>query len=221
LKNNFLISKVKIINPVIRLKKAETGQPIFQDFLNNSGNLSNVPLPKLYFSNVHIHNGALMYDNGSGSTLEFTGIKGDIQDPSAYFLKGDPLRFAATGFLKNKDSDFLSPLIIDSVIKLEGDIKARLQLRDVKIDTLGFFYVKYLSNFIKEGRVDLKSDIKISKKYLTAKCFVEGEDIVKKKSDKKIDTPLAASFILFVNFRNNLVKIKNLRGNFLKTVLDR
>lgn len=214
--NRFIVSKVKIIDPVVRIKNGgsilkQKERRIF------SKNLA----ATFFFSTIDIQNGTLVYERGKEDMLEFVRIKGTLESPGIYFSKGSNIRFVAKGFLKNKDSDFLSPLRISGHVEPDNVAKARLQASDIKLDTLGSIYTRYLSRRIKDGRVNLESDIQISKNNLIAECSLEGEDIVvKETTEQEINAPFVANFILLINFKGNLVKIKRLHGNFLKLILD-
>lgn len=228
LKKNFIVSSVKIVEPVIKIKRGKReGSLSIPDFLKKieqgvSSDKGSAPLSNFYFSRMHVQDGTLIYEEGRENALEFINIRGNIQNAGIFSPKGGVCQFAATGFLKNKDSDFLSPLGVTGFVKSDNLIKIKAQIDDVKVGTFGSIYAKYLSNLIQEGSVDCKSDIHLSNKNLIAKCFLEGQDIVLKKDQgQKLDAPVLASFILLVNFKSSLVKIKNLEGNFLDIILGR
>lgn len=211
------VSTVRVTEPVIRIKRGkEAGFLSIPDFFKKTGkdaSSGTAPVSNFYFSRIHIQDGTLIYDQDDGSALEFVNITGNIENSGVFFSKG---------FLKNKDSDFLSPLTVVGLLTSDNLFKARLQLEDVKVSTFTSLYAKYLTNFVKDGMVDCKSDIHISNKNLIAKCFLEGRDIVLKKDQgQKLDAPVLASFILLINFKSDLVKIKNLEGNVLDVILGR
>ncbi|MBU1061784.1 MAG: hypothetical protein KJ952_03570 [Candidatus Omnitrophica bacterium] len=224
LKDRPLISFVKIIDPVVRIKRGEGIKPDIAGFLNEKGDivLSKVPLSSFYFSKIQIQNGTLIYDGGDKGSLEFVKIKGTLEGPRFCLSKDNVFRFIAKGSLKNKDTGFLSPLILNGYIESSDSISARIQANDIELDTLSHIYTEYLHRTVSEkGRISFDSDIKISGGNLIAKCFLEGKDVILREAlDKKNNTPLVASFILLVNLRNNLVKIQNLRGNFLDLIFD-
>ncbi len=223
LKNRAIVSTVKIVNPVLEIKKERKPRSCIPDFLNRREKkyASGISEPKFYFSKIRIQNGSLIYETGE-DIIEFVDIKGNIENPGIFFSREGPCQFAATGFLKNKDSGFLSPLRMDGFVEAGSAIKARVELSGIGLDRLGPLHGKYLSQLIEEASFDFKSDIQISKKNLLARCFLEGEDIVLKKGEgQRLDTAIEASFILLVNFRNNLVKVKNLQGNLLKVIFGR
>lgn len=225
LKKGLIISTIKIVNPVVRIEKMTAGQFVVPDFLKEKEREkeSSLPVSGFYFSKIRVHNGTLIYDEGKDSMQKFVGIKGVLESPMFHLPKKDTtLRFKAVGFLKNKGSDFLSPLRIDGRIESGNVLKARFQASDIKIDTLGPIYAKYLSNIVKEARINFDTDIQISKTNLVAKCLFKGEDILLKEGlDQKIDAPLVADFILLFNFKSKMLKLKNLRSNFLELVLNR
>ena len=223
LKNRAIVSTIKIVNPVIEIKKEKGFRSYIPDFLNRREKkyTSGISEPKFYFSKIRIQNGSLIYKVGE-DIIEFVDIKGNIENPGIFFSREGPCQFAATGFLKNKDSGFLSPLRMDGFIEADSAVKARIELSGIRLDGLGPLYGKYLSQLIEEASFDFKSDIQISEKNLLARCFLEGEDIVLKKDEgQRLDTAVEASFILLVNFRNNLVKVKNLQGNLLRVIFGR
>ena len=223
LKNRAIVSTVKIVNPVVEIKKERAASSYIPDFLNRreKKDSSVISEPGFYFSKIQIENGSLIYKAGE-DIIEFVDIKGNIENPGIFFSRENPCQFTATGFLKNKDSAFLSPLRIDGFVEASSAIKARIELSGIRLDGLGPLYGKYLSQLIEEASFDFKSDIQFSKKNLLARCFLEGKDIVLKKGEgQRLDRAIEASFILLVNFRNNLVKVKNLQGNFLKVILGR
>ncbi len=169
-----------------------------------------------YCTKILIHG-----DKGEGSRLEFAKVKGSLRGPGVYFSKDDIFQFAARGFIKNRGTDFLSPLKIKGHLDPRDIIKARLYASDIKLDTLGSIYDKYLRRGMQGCRVDLESDLEVSRNSLAARCSLKGKDIVlKKDSGQDIDMPVAASFILLINFKNNLVKIKDLQSNFLELVIN-
>ena len=223
LKNRAIVSTVKIVNPVVEIKKERALRSYIPDFLNKreKKDSSVISEPVFYFSKIRIQNGSLIYEAGE-DIIEFVNIKGNIKNPGIFFSREGPCQFTATGFLKNKDSGFLSPLRMDGFIEADSAVKARIELSGIRLDGLGPLYGKYLSQLIEEASFDFKSDIQISEKNLLARCFLEGEDIVLKKDEgQRLDTAVEASFILLVNFRNNLVKVKNLQGNLLRVIFGR
>ncbi|MBU4422120.1 hypothetical protein KKB41_04190 [Patescibacteria group bacterium] len=222
LKGKLIVSSVKIIDPFVRIKQKSAKSPMIPDFLKKKEKSSGSHALGFYFSDIRVKNGALIYDRESKGILEFVKINGKIKGSAGCFSKDNVFEFAGIGFLKNKDSDFLSPLKIDGFFGSDGIVKTKLQAFDLKLETFGSISGRYLSRLVKEGRVDLKSDVEISKKRMVARCLIEGDSIVlKKKPEEKIDTPIVASFILLVNFKSKLVKIKNLEGNFLRVILGR
>ncbi len=224
LKDKAVFSSAKILGPVVRIKKGDIKDLGIAGFLKaNKKQLvsADSKAPKFYLSRIRIEKGTVIYGEGKDA-LEFVNIKGNIRTTGSSLLKDGISQFAVAGFLKNKDSDFLSPLKIDGFLEPDGIIKARLEASDLNMNSLGAVYNKYLSSLLESAKIGFKSDIEISKKRMIAKCVVKGEDIVlKNRSKQEIEAPMVASFTLLVNFRNNLVKIKRLRGNFLKFILGR
>jgi len=224
LKNRIILSTVKIVEPVVRIKKGKGRKIAIPDFLKKEKDTAalKTPAPNFYFSKIYIQNGTLIYEKEKETALEFVGLKGVIERPGFYFSKNNGIRFAVAGFLKNRDSDFLSPLKINGYMESDDVMKARVQCSDIKINTSGPIYKKYLSGIVEKGRVDFKSDVRVTKTNMIAECSVEGEDVVLRKDvDQKIDTPLVANFIVLIGFRNKVVKVKNLQGNFLNLIFDR
>jgi len=175
-----------------------------------------------YCTKIDIQSNILMHDEREKNQLEFVKVKGTLKGSGIYLSKDSVFRFTAKGFLKNRNTDFLSPIKINGLVDPRDAIKARLKANDIKLETFSAIYAKYLSRGLKDGRIDFESDIQISKNNLTAKCFLKGENIkLKKGIEQKTDMPFVASFILFVNFKDNLVKIKNLQGNFVKLIFGR
>ncbi|MBU1148350.1 MAG: hypothetical protein KKD11_08375 [Candidatus Omnitrophica bacterium] len=201
MKKDFIVSKVKVIDPVVRIKKK--GRKGFQapDFLKKGKSLGSLKgsNSNILFSKIYIKNGTLIYEYKEGQNFQLVKIKGRVNSQSLCCPGKSIFEFDASGFFKNKDSDSLAPLSLTGIAGSDDAINARLQVSDIKL----------ASRLIKDLNVDFKSDIEISKNTLTARCFVEGENM-----------PATGSFILLVNFKNNLIKIKNLQGNFLKHILN-
>lgn len=223
-KRGLIISKVKIIDPSVKIKKGDRKEFIIADFLKKKERQasSKIPAPDFYFSKIQIRDGTLIYEAGKENMLEFVKLKVRIESSGVYLSRDSNLHFAAKGFLKNKDSGFLSPLSVNGYIQPGNITKARLRASDIKVDTLPSIYAKYLRGVIKEGRINLTSDIQISRNNLIAECYLEGENLILTKDlEQRIDAPFIASFILLINFKSSLVKIKRLRGNFLKLIFKR
>ncbi|MBU1006363.1 MAG: hypothetical protein KKH08_02060 [Candidatus Omnitrophica bacterium] len=222
LKDKRVVATVKIIRPSVRIKRESHGRFPVPVLLHKKKekNAPSSPEPRFYLSRIRVYNGSLTYEAGE-DILEIIDIRGDIENPGIFF-SGDKLcHFAARGFIKNKNPELLSSLKIDGFVKPGEKVKTRLEAEDVRLSVLGSLYDRYLSNVIEDGKFDIKSDIDISDENLIAKCSLEGKDpVFKKNKGTGSGDSLAASFILLVNFKNNLVKIKNLQGNFLKVILD-
>ena len=223
-KDRLIISKITIADPVVRIKKEDNSLfgAIDLSKVRPEGSVRDLAVSGVLISGIHIHNGTVIYDEGGSAELEFTGLKGDAGSPGFYFSKNNSVNFSIEGFLKNRETDFLSPVKISGKIGIDNIARARLQIDGVNISTLGDIYEKYLSLAVKEGRLDLDSDIQISKTNLIAKCLLKGEGILLKKGlDKELESPLLASFVVFFSFNNKLLKFKNIKGNLFKLILNR
>jgi hypothetical protein len=223
-KDRLIISKITIADPVVRIKKEDNSLfgAIDLSKVRPEGSVRDLAVSGVLISGIHIHNGTVIYDEGGSGELEFTGLKGDAGSPGFYFSKNNSVNFSIEGFLKNRETDFLSPVKISGKIGIDNIARARLQIDGVNISTLGDIYEKYLSLAVKEGRLDLDSDIQISKTSLTAKCLLEGGDIILKNDpDKELKSPFLASFVVFFSFNNKHLKFKNIKGNLFKLISDR
>ena len=74
----------------------------------------------------------MIYEKEKENILEFIGLKGVLERPGFYFSKNNDIRFAATGFLKNRDSDFLSPLKINGYMESDEVMKVKVGTADIK-----------------------------------------------------------------------------------------
>jgi len=224
LKKNLVISRVDIIDPVVKIKRKENKDLGIVDFLNSKRDviISKISSANFLLSKIRIQNGTLIYNEGNENPLEFVKITGDFRTQGIYFSKKGVFRFAVAGFLKSQNSDFSSPLKLSGQVE-DGDVvEAKLSVNDLKISTLGPLYAEYLSRVVEDCRVDFNSDIQISSGLMKARCFLKGEDIVlKAKPEDKIDTSFIASFIIFRNLKNRIVKVKNFQSNFLDFILER
>ncbi len=219
-KNKTLVSSVKIVEPVVKLGKEKKKDFLVADFLDKNESSYNEPGINFRVSSIDIKNGTLIYD-GEKDGLEIVNIKGSVKNPGIFFADNNICQFAVAGFLKNKESDFLSPVKIEGLVGTDNVVKARLLASDVKPENLGPVYTKYLSKLIEGGRVDIKSDMQVSGKNLVAKCSLEGEDIFSgKEGSQGSEAPLKLSFVLLANFSNKLVKIKDLQSNFFKLIFS-
>lgn len=224
LKDIFTVSQVKIIDPVVRIKKGARVAFSPPRFLNKEakGALSGFPAANFYFSKISIQNGTLIYEGSKGPDIELVRIKGGIERPRLHFGKEGIFHFTAVGFLKNKSSEFLSPLRLSGYMGYNNVIRAEFKANDIKIEALGPIYSLYLSEFMEDGRIDFGSDIQVSGTHLLARCSLEGEDIaLRKGAEQKVDAPFMANFILLFNFKSGIVKVKNLQGNFFNLILGR
>ena len=219
--NKTLVSAVKIMNPVVKVDKKKRQRFFVTDFLNKDKNASKKSGTNFCVSSIDIKNGTLIYEDKK-ELLEIVNIKGSIKNPGIFFADNNVCQFAVAGFLKNRDSDFLSPLKIEGLVGTDSAVKARLQASDVKPESFGLVYAKYLSQVIEGGRVDLKSDIQMSGGKLVAKCFLEGEDVLLgREQGQEPKESLELSFVLLANFKNKLVKIKNLQSNFFELIFSK
>ncbi|MFH1854483.1 MAG: hypothetical protein ABH815_04130 [Candidatus Omnitrophota bacterium] len=224
IKNKLIISKISVTDPFISIKKEDAKKWGTPEFLSvNKERVKQGPLvPDFLLSKIYIHNGVVSYDKGGNSELEFVDINGEIETPGLYSSKDRVFDFFLLGFLKNRETDFLSPLKLSGRAGPDSMIKANLRIDDIKIKTLGMVHDKYLSRVMREGRLDLNSVIELSESNLLARCLLEAEDVVlKNDSDRKTEPPFLASFILLFNFKNKLVKLKSIQGNLFKLILNR
>lgn len=213
LKKAFIISMIKFTDPVIKIDKGR-GRGAGISNLNDA--IEKITAPEIsamdvYIRRLYIHNGTLIFTAGKNNTFEFIRIKGIIESPGFYFSKNKDYLFRLAGFLKNRESDFLSPSMITGRIREDRVIDAEFRTSDVKINTLGDIYTKYLERFAGEGRLNFDSHMQISKSDMKMKCSFVGGDV---------HAPLRASFFLLFNFKNNIVKIENIEGNLFNLILD-
>ena len=219
--NKTLVLAVKIVNPVVKLGKEKKKKFLVADFLNKNKGASKKFGTNFCVSSIDIKNGTLIYD-GEKDALEIVNIQGSIRNPGIFFADNNICQFIVAGFLKNRDSDFLSPLKIEGLVGTDSAVKARLQASDVKPESFGLVYAKYLSQVIEGGRVDLKSDIQMSGGKLVAKCFLKGEYVLLgREQGQEPKESLELSFVLLANFKNKLVKIKNLQSNFFELIFSK
>ncbi len=218
--NKTFVSAVKIINPVVKVDKEKRQRFLAGDFLNKNENVSKKSSTNFCVSSIEIKNGTLLYSGED--EIEIVNIKGSVKNPGIFFADNNICQFTVAGFLKNKDSDFLSPVKIEGLVGTDKVVKARLEASDVKPRNLGSVYVKYLSQVIEDGRVDVKSNIQVSGENLVAKCFLEGENIVpEREQGQELEVPLELSFVLLADFKSKLVKIKDLQSNFLELIFSK
>src|SRR3989338_140066 len=213
LKKAFIISMVKLVDPVIKIDKGHGGGA---GIFNLSDEIQKITAPgasalDVYIRKAYIQNGTLIFTSRDDNTFEFIRIKGIIESPGFYFSQNKDYVFKLAGFLKNKESDFLSPSMITGRIRQDKVIDVEFRTSDVKINTLGPIYTKYLERFVEESRANFDSHIQISGSDMKMKCSFVGGDV---------NMPLRTSFLLLVNFKNNIVKIENIEGNILNLIFD-
>ena len=223
LKKPFIFSSVKIIEPVVKIKKWESDNFIYFKALTNNASAApaNDSKAVFYVSRIDIENGVLVYDLGGENKVELVKINGSLKGPHIYSAGSRSFTFKAAGFIKNQNSDALSPLRIGGLITRGYIIKAKLQAQDVALEMLGEVYQKYLQGKITGGNLNLDSTILISKNDLKADCFCRINDIILKDAAKKISMPLIASFILGFDFKDKATKIDNLQTNLLSLLFNR
>ena len=220
LNNKTLVSAVKIINPIVKVNREKKKKFIVTNFLNKDESASKKLGTNFCLSSIGIENGTLIYEDNK-ELLEIVNIKGSIRNPGIFFSDNNICQFTVAGFFKNRKSDFLSPLKIEGLVGTDNVVKARLQASDVKPESFGPVYAKYLSQRIEGGRIDVKSDIQMSAGNLVAKCFLEGEDVLlEREQGQEPKAPFALSFVLLANFKNKLIKIKNLQSNFFELIFS-
>ncbi len=223
LKKTFIFSSVKIVEPVVKIKKGESYNFAGLKALKNDarGASSKDSKAVFYVSRIDIENGTLIYDFGNENKVELVKINGNLKGPYVYFAGSKPFSFKIAGFIKNQGSDVLSPLRIGGLITGESIIKAKLQAQDVALETLGEVYQKYLEGKVTGGSLNLDSKIFVSKNGLKADCFCRINDIILKSAAEKISMPLIASFILGFDFKDKAVRIDNLQTNLLSVLFNR
>lgn len=222
-KKVFIFSGIKIIEPVVSIKKGEDYNFAGFKALKEDTKRASSKDPKaiFYVSRIDVENGVFVYDPGNENKVELVKISGSLKGPYVYFAGNKPFTFKTTGFIKNRNSDVLSPLRISGLIARESVVKAKLQVQDVALETLGEVYQKYLKGKVTGGSFDLDSKILVLKNNLKADCFCRINDIILKDAAKNIPAPLMASFIFGFDFKNNIVKINNLQTNLLSLLFDK
>lgn len=212
-KDKLVFSGVTILRPRIKIGKGDAEW--FDRF-------SEIKAPGVYFSRIDIHDGTLVYDNEGTQLIEIVKIKGSLKGPGFHFSKASTYSFGIVGFYKNKNTEFLSPLRIRGTIGMDKIVRAELECQDIKIDNFGFLYDKFMSSVVKEGRVDIKSEIRISKYDLKASCFLKCDDIsLKNDVAEKINIPFEASFVLLVNFAKRKMTFSNIKSNLFSIILNK
>lgn len=216
LKKTFIFSSIKALEPVIRIKKGEyEGFSGFSRLESIAGQATSDSKTVFYVSRISVENATVIYEEESSPKIELVKINADLKSPYAYLIAGRFLNFSASGFIKNKNSDTLSPLRVTGWVKGDCTIKAKLEAQDVGIEALGPLYQKYLKQNVEKGSFNLNSKILLSKNDLKADCFCRINDVILKGATDRLSMPLIASFILGFDFKDKAIKIDNLQTNLL------
>jgi hypothetical protein len=221
-RDSFIFSGIKIVDPVITIKKENNYA--FTDFviLNNKPPISAKDSGRFfYLSSVNIENGTAIYDFKDGVKLEFVKIRGRIKNPDLYFAGSHPLAFKLAGLVKNQDPRILSPLKINGWITKDNAIKAKLHIKDIALDTLGPVYMNYLKDKVSKGKLCFDSRIQVSKNNLRADCFCRINDVLLKGASTNSAVPLLLSFIFGFDFEDKVVKITNLQSNLVSFIFNK
>lgn len=222
-KKTFIFSSIKALDPVVRIKKGQYESfSGFRQFKNNTrGQYQKDSKPVFYVSRIDVENATVIYEEEGGTGIEFVKINAHLKSPYTYLIAGRPLNFSASGFIKNKDSEALSPLHITGWVKGDYSVKAKLEAQDVGLETLGPLYQKYLKQKVRKGSLNLDSKIIVSKNDLKADCFCRINDIILEDTADKLSMPLIASFILGFDFKDRAVKIDNLQTNLVSLLFNK
>ena len=221
LKDTFVFSSIRIMNPVVRLNKAGVN---VNDFLKNSTGAASPSGPKksFYFSRIDVIGGVLVYDLGNDERLEFTDIKGVMKNPNFYFSAKNPISFKVAGFIKNKNPDALSPLQINGQVSRGGRVKAKCRAESIGIDTLGPLCPRYIKTTVANGKLFFDAKLQFFNSNLKADCFFRLDDIVlNKEPPERLGKSLIAGFILGFDFKENKLKIRDLQGNLASLIFDK
>ena len=212
LRNNIFISEISIIDPIIRIEKQKRPIRNISGFFRFDSNkrMSKQQTTRFYLSNINVKNATFIYKDLKGNDFRFVNIKANLRSKASVFSRHIDSYFAVEGKLKNKGTDFLSPLKIKGQIVKGGTVKAKLSIKQVFIDTLNPVYAKYLKSIVKKDKLNFQSNIRFLNDTIAAKCFIDGEG-----------TSVVASFILLFDFKDKILKIRNFKGNILKLILTR
>ncbi|MEK6732780.1 MAG: hypothetical protein AABY55_04055 [Candidatus Omnitrophota bacterium] len=223
LKKTFIFSSIKVLEPVIRIKKGHYQSFAgFAQFKNDAINPSSKSSKTVFFvSRIDVENATVIYEDEAGAVIELVKINANLKSPYAYLMAGRLLNFNASGFIKNKDSEILSPVYLTGWIKGDYTVKAKLKAQDVGLTALGPVYEKYLKQKVEKGSLDLTSRIFVSKNDLKADCFCRINDIILKDTASKLSMPLIASFILGFDFKDKAIKIDNLQTNLFSLLFKK
>ncbi|MFH1479356.1 MAG: hypothetical protein ABIG92_06270 [Candidatus Omnitrophota bacterium] len=218
-KKNIAIN-INVSEPVIRYKKGDHQEASIAEFIENKRKLffDDLNLLSFYFSSINIDKGTFLYDDDSKDYLKVTDVEGAFRRPRFYFAKRGDFSFALKGFLENKDDSSLSPIKIRGTLSSINSIEAKLVIEDIRLNTFSS-YTKYLSNALKEGSLDFKSDINVIGSDVVANCVLEAKDFVLKKGvawDAK--PPFVATFVVLGSLKDRFLKIRGLQGNLISVL---
>ncbi len=215
LKDKLLISAVKISDPVIDINKKDVTNFNLIAFIKKIEDL--IPYKFVYFSSIYMKNCIFSFSKNDRQLFEFVDIEGVVKGPKLYFPRDRKFDFSARGYLKNPESDILSPVSMGGKITLDKKVKGDLLIDDIKISAVDQFYESRFISLIKEASVDFHSDFMITENFIKATCAVIGNDVVLEKApDTKKETPLAISMVLLYSFKSKILKIKDLKGNLYR-----
>jgi len=221
-KKTFIFSSIKVLEPVIRIKKGHYDSFAgFRQLENTAGASPKDSKAVFYVSRIDVENATVIYEEERGSGIEIIKINANVKSPFAYLIAGRLLKFSATGFIKNKDSDLLSPLRVKGWVSGDFTVKAKLQAEDVGLEALGPLYRKYLEKNVEKGNLNFNSKILVSKNGLKADCLCRINDIILKDAVEKLSMPLIASFIFGFDFKDRAIKINNLQTNLFSLLLSK
>ena len=223
LKKTFIFSSIKVLEPVIKIKKGHYENFAgFRQFGNDTARLDSKDSKVVFFvSRIDVENATVIYEEEDGTRVELVKIGANLKSPYIYLIAGRFLNFNASGFVKNKDPKILSPLRIQGWIKGDYTVKAKLKIQDVGLEALGSVYQKYLKQKVEKGNLNLYSKILVSKNDLKADCFCRINDIMLKDAVSRLSMPLIASFVLGFDFKDKALKIDNLQTNLLSLLFNR
>lgn len=223
LKKTFIFSGIKILEPVIRIKKGHYESFAgFGQFQNDTIDSSSKSSKAVFFvSGIDVENAAIIYEDENGAGIEFIKINAHLKSPYSYLMTSGLVNFNASGFIKNKDTDALSPVRLTGRIKKDYTVKAKLMAQDVGLRALGPVYEKYMKRTVENGSLDFTGRILVSKNDLKANCFCSINDIILKDAVTKLSVPVIASFILGFDFKDKAIKIDKLQTNLFSLLFDR
>jgi len=223
LKKTFIFSHIKILEPVIRMKKGHYESFAgFAQFKNDTINPSSKSSKTVFFiSRIDVENATIIYEDEEGAVIELVKINANLKSPYVYLMAGKFLNFNASGFIKDKNSEMLSPVYLTGWIKGNYTVKAKLKAQGVGLAVFGSVYEKYLKQRVENGSLDFTSRILVSKNDLKADCFCKINDIILKNTVQNVSASLIATFILGFDFKTKAVKIENLQTNLLSLLFNR